>query len=113
MQNLVRDFKYSLRRFAPIILLALFLVYIYYHTISGERGFATWLTLSEKIETLKQENREMEAQVSSLQKDVDRLSMENPDIDYLDELARRRLAVAHPDEKIIIVPQTEPGMGQR
>lgn len=107
MQNLVRDFKYSLRRFAPIILLALFLVYIYYHTISGERGLATWMTLAEKIAVLETENSALQAEVDALQKDVDRLSLKNPDTDYLDELARARLAVAHPDEKIIIVPQVE------
>lgn len=104
MQNLFREFKYSLKRFAPIILLALFLVYIYYHTISGERGLTTWLTLSDKIEQLERENTALEKKVEALETEVNRLSPQNPDIDYLDELARRNLGVLHPDEKIIIVP---------
>lgn len=107
MQNLVREFRYSLRRFAPVILLALFLVYIYYHTVSGERGLATWFALSDKIELLEKENKTLQAKVDTLQAEVDRLSPETPDIDYLDELARAHLAVARPTEKIIIVPRAQ------
>ena len=105
MQNLVREFKYSLKRFAPIILLALFLLYIYYHTISGERGLGAWFTFSDKVQTLQQENAVLEEKVKQLQAEVDRLSVKTPDIDYLDELARRNLGVVHPQEKIIIVPE--------
>ena len=107
MQNLVREFTYSLRRFSLVILLTLVLVYIFYHMTSGERGLATWLTLSDEIETLQQENALLQAEVDAQRKIVDRLSLQKPDKDYLDELVRKNLALARPEEKIIIVPKTE------
>lgn len=108
MRHLVREFKHSLRRFGLILTLMFFLFYIGYHTISGDRGLRTWMALSQKIEVLKEENKTLQANVDALQKDVDQLSMENPDIDYLDELSRSQLGVAYPFEKIIIIPQGAP-----
>lgn len=100
-----REFKYSLKRFAPVILMVLFLLYIYYHTISGDRGLATWYTLSNQVGVLEAENVELAKNIARLEKEVGRLSVETPDRDYLDELTRRTLPVLAPNEKVIFVPE--------
>lgn len=103
MPTLIREFRYSLRRFAPIILMVFCLVYIYYHTISGERGLATWYTLRQQVQTLHTENQALKKQILQLQARVGRLN-KTFDHDYMEERTRKMLAVLHPEEVVIFFP---------
>ncbi len=99
----LRELEYSIKRIALPVFFMFLLGYIFYHTVSGERGISVWYTLSDQVRELKKENKALAAQIAILQRDVDRLSGNNPDIDYIDELVRRNLPVLQKNEQVAYI----------
>ncbi len=85
--------------FPSIVMLCL--GYLGYHTVHGDRGVRAWIDLSDRLERLKREEAAIRAQHNWLLHRASLLQMENPDPDMLDEMLRRRLYLARPDEIVI------------
>jgi cell division protein FtsB len=81
----------------------LFLFYIAFHTVSGERGVFALLRESSKLETLKAELQDIKLQREVLDKKSKKLSNNNLDLDLLDEQARNVLGVAGKDEVVVFL----------
>ena len=77
------------------------LCYFAYHAMAGEQGLAEWTRLqkheaelSTSIATLKQERDALHSQIS-------RLKSDQLDLDFVEELSRKKLAFARENELII------------
>jgi cell division protein FtsB len=102
------DLRRSLRQIAVPLIGASLLGYFGYHAIQGDRGLMAWLTL-------KQQLRQADAQLASLQSEqlslanrVQRMSPATLDADLLDEQTRLMLNYARDDEVVIMRPDSAP-----
>jgi len=100
------DLRRSLRQIAVPLIGASLLGYFGYHAIQGDRGLMAWLTL-------KQQLRQADAQLASLQSEqlslanrVQRMSPASLDADLLDEQTRLMLNYARDDEVVIMKPES-------
>jgi cell division protein FtsB len=100
------DLRRSLRQIAVPLIGASLMGYFGYHAIQGDRGLMAWLTL-------KQQLRQADAQLASLQTEqltlanrVQRMSPATLDADLLDEQTRLMLNYARDDEVVIMRPDS-------
>lgn len=105
--NDISAIKRKLKRnfFKIYSVLVLLNVYFIYHLFAGANGFGSYQRVSmekkRKLLTLvsiKEKNQEFQDR-------IDMLSSANPDLDYLDEIARLELNYSNKDEKVIILKQ--------
>lgn len=93
-------------KFAGFGLIALML-YFAFHAFAGETGLGTWTdmqaTLAEKRATLAA----LEAEIALKERDIQRLTPGTIDPDYIEVLARERLAFVYPDELILLQGSTD------
>jgi cell division protein FtsB len=102
------DLRRYLRQIAVPLIGASLMGYFGYHAIQGDRGLMAWLTL-------KQQLRQADAQLASLQTEqltlanrVQRMSPASLDSDLLDEQTRLMLNYARDDELVIMHPESSP-----
>lgn len=72
-----------------------------YFAAHGFNSVTSQKLLEQEIAALEAERQIIKAVREDLELHVDLLSSDHVDPDYLDELARRELGYAHPDEIII------------
>lgn len=87
----------------PVVLL-LFLSYIVYSGMQGERGLISYLRLENQKEALNAELAELSSQRRSLEHRLALMGSGGAplDLDLMDEQARSLLGMAHPDDIIIL-----------
>jgi cell division protein FtsB len=102
------ELRRYLRQIAVPLIGASLMGYFGYHAIQGVRGLMAWLTL-------KQQLRQADAQLASLQGEqltlanrVQRMSPATLDSDLLDEQTRLMLNYARDDEVVIMRPDAAP-----
>lgn len=78
--------------------------YFVHHAISGKHGLEVRSRLMERSRVLERDSRALEAVRARLARDVAALSPTDPDLDLIDELARDTLGVAHPNERVVLLP---------
>ena len=102
--------RLGLPRHAWVLLLGVSLaLYFSYHAVSGSRGLLTWRELDRDLEATRQELARLRADRQALEHRVERLRPGSLDPDLLDELVRRQLSFAAPDDVIILLaPQPAP-----
>lgn len=90
-----------MRTFIVTLILSIVLCYLAFNALSGDQGLARWTALQKQekelilvLEGIQQEKSQVEARIQ-------RLSPESLDLDYVEELARRKLAYARKDEIIL------------
>ncbi len=81
--------------------LLLVLFYLGFHALSGERGLYAWFKESRRLEALKAELADIQAERAELDGRVRALSSNSLDLDMLDEQARKVLGYAAPDEVVV------------
>ncbi len=105
--SLLREIRLrASQNFAPFVGACL-AAYFGYHTIQGDRGVVTWLQLGQRIAQANAAiaaSREVEGQIAHR---VALLRRSNLDRDLLDERARAVLNLAHPDDRIMFLPDSE------
>ncbi|MBB5986314.1 FtsB family cell division protein [Sphingobium lignivorans] len=84
----------------PAIAIVLLLVFIVY-AIIGPNGILAWGDYSRQLKQRQSELRVLQAQKAALANRVKLLDPKKADPDMVDELVRRQLGVAHPDEVVI------------
>lgn len=108
MQWLI-ELRYGLRAFAvPVIVLLLF-VYAGFHLLTGERSLLVWRQLRAQVAETTAANAALTAQRDQLTARVARLQPAQLDADYIDELARRHLALLQPADLVIFLPYAQQG----
>ena len=94
-----------LKRFIPLIGLAVVIGYLSYHALHGEQGYLNHLRIQAQISAAEAELSEVRSTRVQMEDRVARLKAEGPDgsvdVDYLEERARAVLRFAHPDEIVV------------
>jgi len=85
----------------------LLLLYFGYHALNGERGLLAWREYSRELDATRDELAGLRAERAALEQKVARLRHDGLDPDLLDELARRSLSLALPEDVIILLPEGE------
>lgn len=84
------------------------MLYFAFHAFAGETGLGTWsdmqADLAEKRATLELLNRD----IALLEADIARLTPGSVDPDYVEVLARERLAFVYPNELILLTETENP-----
>jgi len=86
-------------RLAGFVLSAL-IVYFAIHTFAGEQGLSEWAVKQERVELLQAELAQAEAEITRLKSDIERLTPGTVDPDFVEALAREKLAFVRPNEII-------------
>lgn len=86
---------------APLLGSAL-IAYFAYHMVQGDRGLLAWWQLRYQIETADQDLGRVAAERAQLQHRISLLRPESLDLDMLDEQTREVLALARPNEILVI-----------
>ena len=95
------ELKYRLSKLIIPAALSLFLFYIYYQMITGNRGLVVWYNLNGQVEMLKRDNLALEEQLNLLHARVAKLDGEHFDGDYMEELILKTIPMAYSNDKII------------
>ncbi len=83
---------------------AILLAYLGWHLLSGRFGLLAYFTLAQKERQLDRELAGLLQDNAKLSQQVNLLRSDQLDPDRLDELARKMLHLAHPDDVIIKLP---------
>ncbi|MDE1466660.1 FtsB family cell division protein [Aurantiacibacter sp. D1-12] len=73
----------------------------------GPSGLLAWSDQSSQLEAHKERIAELEEERAVLENRVDLLDPDNVDEDLADELVRRDLGVAHPDDLVVELDEEE------
>jgi cell division protein FtsB len=92
----------SKRQMSVLLLCGGLTVYFGYHTIKGRHGLETRTRLIERSAALEQEIKSLGAVRSRLERELALLDDGAPDLDYVEELARRHLGFAAREDRILI-----------
>ncbi|MDE0147696.1 MAG: septum formation initiator family protein [Rhodospirillaceae bacterium] len=98
---LMRILLNKLRALVLPFIALLCLGYLGYHTVHGDRGLQAWIGLSDRLDALKRERADLQAQHSWLRHKASLLQQDRPDADMLDEALRRSLYLGRRDEIVI------------
>lgn len=102
--TLLRDIMARARQgILPTLGLAL-IAYFLYHTIEGERGLMSYLSLRQDVRAAKAELQRTSAERAAAETRVALLRADHLDPDLLEERARILLNYGHPDDLIILLP---------
>ena len=97
----MKSSKLIFAKFKSLSLPLLALLVSAYFSAHGFNSFTSQKLLEQEIAALEAERQIIKAVRDDLELHVGLLSSDHVDPDYLDELARRELGYAHPDEIII------------
>jgi len=81
-------------------LLSSIIVYFAVHTFAGEQGLSEWSVKQERVAELEAELTQLETEIARLQSDIQRLTPGTVDPDFVEALAREKLAFVRPNEII-------------
>ncbi|MEQ8301642.1 MAG: septum formation initiator family protein [Hyphomonas sp.] len=82
--------------------LSLLVLYFAYHAFAGEKGLGRWSDAQLELEDRKAVLQQVEADVSRLRTDIRRLTPGSVDPDFVEALARDKLAFVYPDEIVLM-----------
>ena len=86
-------------RLAGFILSAL-IVYFAVHTFAGEQGLSEWSAKQDRVLRLEAELVDVQTEIERLKSDIKRLTPGTVDSDFVEALAREKLAFVRPNEII-------------
>lgn len=81
-------------------LLSALIVYFAVHTFAGEQGLSEWSDKQVRVAELEAELANVHGEIERLQSDIQRLTPGSVDPDFVEALAREKLAFVRPNEII-------------
>ncbi len=84
-----------------VIVLVPICVYFTNDIIHGKRGLIAQIKLRDELTELNVELEEQQVEIQKIKTKLSQLSVDNLDLDLLDELARKKLVFIHHEEVII------------
>lgn len=85
--------------------LSLLVLYFAFHAFAGEKGLGRWTDAQIELETRKTELVELQKEIELLRIDIRRLTPGSVDPDYVEALARDKLAFVYPGEIVLLTPE--------
>ncbi|KCZ50763.1 FtsB family cell division protein [Hyphomonas pacifica] len=88
--------------------LCLLVLYFAYHAFAGEKGLGRWSDAQIELEDRKTELARIETEITRLQTDIRRLTPGSVDPDFVEAMAREKLAFVYPNEVVLLVSERTP-----
>lgn len=85
--------------------LSLLVLYFAFHAFAGDKGLGRWTDAQIELESRKAELAEIEQEIERLKVDIRRLTPGSMDPDYVEALARDKLAFVYPGEIVLLTPE--------
>jgi cell division protein FtsB len=85
--------------------LSLLVLYFAYHAFAGEKGLGRWSDAQLELEDRKADLAMMESEISRLRTDIRRLTPGSVDPDFVEALARDKLAFVYPSEIVLMASE--------
>ncbi|MEM6626354.1 MAG: septum formation initiator family protein [Pseudomonadota bacterium] len=85
------------------VLLGGLLLYFTYHALAGEQGLANWTDLQKKQESLTLRRDVLLLEKKETEVRLGRLRAESLDLDYVEEIARRKMSLTHTEDIIVSI----------
>ncbi len=82
--------------------LAALMLYFAFHAFAGETGLGHWSDMQARLAEKRAELDALEADIAALEHDIERLTPGSVDPDYIERLAREKLAFVYPGEFILL-----------
>lgn len=82
--------------------LAALMLYFAFHAFAGETGLGHWSDMQARLAEKRAELDALEADIAALEQDIERLTPGSVDPDYIERLAREKLAFVYPGEFILL-----------
>ena len=82
--------------------LSLLVLYFAYHAFAGEKGLGRWSDAQLELEDRKADLAKIEADLTRLRTDIRRLTPGSVDPDFVEALARDKLAFVYPNEIVLM-----------
>jgi len=82
--------------------LAALMLYFAFHAFAGETGLGAWSDVQADLREKRASLAALEEEIALREADIRRLTPETVDPDFIEMLARERLALVYPYELIII-----------
>ena len=86
--------------------LCLVILYFAYHAFAGEKGLGRWTDAQIELQDRKAELAAVNGEIARLRTDIHRLTPGSVDPDYVEALARQKLAFVYPDEVVLLTSDT-------
>ena len=86
--------------------LCLVILYFAYHAFAGEKGLGRWTDAQIELQDRKAELAAIDGEIELLRTDIRRLTPGSVDPDYVEALARQKLAFVYPDEVVLLTSDT-------
>ncbi|MEL7129455.1 MAG: septum formation initiator family protein [Pseudomonadota bacterium] len=83
------------------LLLSALILYFAIHTFAGDQGLGEWSDMQNQIADLEGELATVNLELASLERDIARLTPGSIDPEFVEALAREKLAFVRPDEIIL------------
>ncbi|MEE2921035.1 MAG: septum formation initiator family protein [Pseudomonadota bacterium] len=85
--------------------LSLLVLYFAYHAFAGEKGLGRWSDAQLELEDRKAELDRLEAEITRLRTDIRRLTPGSVDPDFVEAMARDKLAFVYPNEIVLLTSE--------
>jgi cell division protein FtsB len=82
--------------------LAALMLYFAFHAFAGDTGLGHWSDMQARLADKRAELAALENEITALERDIERLTPGSVDPDYIERLAREKLAFVYPDEFILV-----------
>lgn len=99
----MRFIQRSFKRYGFQTLLLLLVVYFFYHLVQGGRGLMSLNVLEDALENAVQKREQLQAQHEHLEHKVSLMAPGHVDADLLEEVAKKNLGVARPEEQVVVI----------
>ena len=85
--------------------LSLLVLYFAYHAFAGEKGLGRWSDAQLELEDRKAELVRLEAEITRLRTDIRRLTPGSVNPDFVEAMARDKLAFVYPNEIVLLTSE--------
>lgn len=83
------------------------MLYFAFHAFAGETGLGTWSDMQAQLAEKQAELELLETEITLLERDIERLTPGTVDPDFIEALAREKLAYVYPGELILLANDRE------
>lgn len=85
--------------------LSLLVLYFAFHAFAGEKGLGRWTDAQIELESRRNDLAAIEKDIERLRVDIRRLTPGSVDPDYVEALARDKLAFVYPGEIVLLATE--------
>lgn len=89
----------------PALGLSLLVLYFAFHAFAGDKGLGRWTDSQIELEQKQRELAAVQAEIERLKIDIRRLTPGSVDKDFVEAIARDKLAFVYPGEVVLLTPE--------